>query len=302
MFSFELKSRSKYVLVAIIIFIIISLWIELKYPDLHRIEAFIIAFIIPSLIFYGFEKDVFTGRYTNRALLYWLLSLVIFILVGISAFMLIGSLLKSIGLIMDSELIKSTYKIIGASFIFYFLFKLLQLFYKRFQDYNQPGYYFILGLFPISCWVIGIKIYKSGERVLGLLVFLNSAISILYVTFGIGNDYSNYFGMNPELKDDYNKEKRMILKNKFLSDEEKQKLIIALRQKYSEFESKELSEFRTLEIARRLKKEMKKFKFVSKDAILTQEMQNEHQQRIIDFHSKFVDGKIIQHYKYTDWN
>lgn len=302
MFSFELKSRSKYVLIAIIAFIILCRFIESTDSSLYRIESVIVIIIIPSLIFYGFEKEIFIGRYTNRALLKWLMLSIVAIAVLTALTAMIYYFFMLLGLVSVAEILKSFMKLVVITVAYYFIFKLCQIFYKRFQDFNQLGYFFFLGLLPIVSWFIGVRIYKSGERVLGVLVFLNSVISILYVIFGIGNDYSNYFGMNPELKDDYNKEKRTILKNKFLSEEEKQKLIIALRQKYSEFESKELSEFRTLEIERRLKKEMKKFKFVSKDAILTLEMQNEHQERIIDFHSKIVDDRISQYYRYTDWN
>lgn len=303
MFKLVLKSQSRYVIIAIIT--VISLVVyrtvnDLNFPEINAI----LLLTIPLLFILGFEKNVFAGRYTNRAILVWLVSmilaaLVFFILAGI-----IGSTYNLLGLgeFKKNKILVSFFSVVGLSLILYFLFKLLQVFYKRFQDYNQPGYYFFIGLLPVLCWFVGVKIYKSGQRVLGVLVFLNSSISIFHIIFGIGNDYSNYFGINPELKDDYKKEKRAILKNKFLAEEEKQKLIITLRQKYSEFESKELSEFRAIEIERRLKKELMKFKFVSKEEILSKEMQNIHQNRIIDFHSKIVEQHIERYYKYADWD
>jgi len=175
MFKFVFKSQSRYALIAIIVLAVLIVYKNVNNIDFPRIYAILIL-AIPLLFIFGFEIKVFDGRLTNRGILVWLVSLIFtslafFILAGIFGY---TYNILGIGEFRENKILVSFFSVVAISIVLYFLFKLFLLFYKRFHDYNQPGYYFFLGLLPIVCWFIGVRIYKSGQKLLGVLVFLNS--------------------------------------------------------------------------------------------------------------------------------
>jgi hypothetical protein len=115
--------------------------------------------------------------------------------------------------IIDYSIVRLTshiFKILLYTIFYYFAFKFIQLIYRRLQDFNQPGYY-LIGLLPVVSMFIGVNIYKSGYKVLGIIVFLNLAVAIPYILIVSEPSVVNYFGVKSGLISTYLKEKKKIM-------------------------------------------------------------------------------------------
>jgi hypothetical protein len=102
---------------------------------------------------------------------------------------------------------------------------------------------------------IGVNIYKSGYKVLGIIVFLNLAVAIPYILIVSEPSVVNYFGVKSGLISTYLKEKKKIMSLNYLSNSEKAILISQLSNKYFNIEESEKVKFINNEVNRLIKEE-----------------------------------------------
>jgi uncharacterized membrane protein YhaH (DUF805 family) len=234
-------------------------------------------FIAPILFVCGFEEVTFKGRYGNIDSLVWLCYFSFSVLIYMLFYLLFYYIsLNLIGVYLKNEIREA---IISPVFMIsaYFIFKFFHLIYKRLQDFNQPGYY-LIGILPIISFFIGIKIFKSGYKLLGILVFLNLAVAIIYILIVSGTTGSNYFGVNRKHICNFKKEDKRIRKAESLEDFEKDKLRIELVKKYLEIEIREKEEFQKNEIARLIRKEKLK---TEEDSVIMQKRKEFYENKVI---------------------
>lgn len=132
-------------------------------------------------------------------------------------------------------------------YILFFLSSLLILVAKRFHDFNMPGY-FVFGFLPIICWIIGIRIFQAGYKVLGVMVFLNLFLAFPFFFIISGDKGTNYYGMNPNVIREYRKKVRNILESKSLTEEQKQELMDILVKDFEILEIEERCRFINFEL------------------------------------------------------
>jgi len=250
----------------------------------------IICPVIVLIFLLKVEKVTFKGRFNNLSF---------FILLGLvlSSFILLNILLTGVSqfveLISDINILVTITSIrfsILFSFVIYLTFKLIQVLYRRLQDLNLPGKY-LIGIVPVISWIIGIKIYQSGKKLLGILVFFNLLLGILYILFVRGTKGYNYFGIQPAQISLYKKEKRRILKAKSISSKEKVALINVLTQKFENIEMIEKGKFITSETNRLLESEK-----------INQVVENDLLQSRKDYFENYVNEIILKNNVKADWN
>lgn len=247
------KKHSVLSLTILIILIIFGLILNYFMED-RRTIAFIFGALVCLMFVLGFENISFKGRFSNRDSLLWFYYLLLSILIATLFLVLIGYLANVLNIYVSYTIRSSFSTIFIFSILLYFAFKFIQLLYKRFQDFNQPGYY-LIGILPIVSWFIGVKIYKSGKKFLGILVFLNLAVALIYILFVSGDSCSNYFGIKPKHCRNFLSEYKKIMKAKSLSQIDKNLLFQELQKKFEELESLDSKKFIEKEVARLLKKE-----------------------------------------------
>ena len=287
MITLKKKKHTLYSIVAIAILLSLGF---IFYNFLYTPRTLIIIGFLNTILFiWGIEVLRFRGRESNIAFLYWLSYLLLstislaLIIVIINTFHLLFSIEQK------EEVVNSIMFSIAYSIIFYFIFKFIQILFKRLQDFNQPGMY-LISIIPIASWIVGIKIYKSGYKFLGILVFFNLSIALLYILLAPGNKGSNYFGINQKHVYKYKKEAKRIKKANSLNDLEKEDLINKLIQKYKEIEKIEKEKFIIKETTRLINKE----KLKTDDELLIT------QNRKI-FYRNLVNEQIEKYYLDINW-
>ena len=264
--------KSKYLIYLIVgIIILFSIGSIIFYNNENDSPWIIFIGICNTVLFiWGIEKTSFKGRYGYKTFFYWLLYLIASILaLAFILFIFIG--VNNLLGINSNEKLNSAISVpIGMTIVFYFIFKFFQILYKRLQDLNLPGYY-LVGIIPIVSWIIGIKIFKSGNKFLGVLVFLNLAIGILYILFAKGSKGSNYFGIKPVHISRFEKEVKRIQNAKSLGNSEKEELQKEIAENYKAIEIKELEEFKKREIDRLIIKEKLR---IDENSIISQNQQD----------------------------
>lgn len=113
---------------------------------------------------------------------------------------------------------------------------------KRLHDLNMPGYY-VLGFFPIISWYIGYKVFQTGYKVLGVLVFFNITLALPLLLLISGDKGTNYYGMNPEIIAKYKKKIRKIANSVSINEEKKKELRDIIAKEYEVVEINERSRF-----------------------------------------------------------
>jgi len=288
MITLTKKKNYIYSIIGIVLLLVIGFFInyfQILFPWL----IFIIGISITILFVCGIEDITFKGRFSNMASLLWISYFVLSIL-AIALFLAVIILTSGLfGIHLTGNINTSIVTPFLYSILFYFIFKFFQLLYKRLQDLNQPGYY-LIGLLPIICWFIGVKIFKSGYRIFGILVFLNLSVAIPYILLIHGNKESNYFGINSKHITKYKKEAKRIRKAKSLNDSEKEELINKLKNKYVEIEEREKEEFKNNEVTRLIKKER-----------LQTNYESDINQNRKDYYENQVNEKIGKYYFKYNW-
>jgi uncharacterized membrane protein YhaH (DUF805 family) len=251
---FENKKHAIFSIIGIIS--LLGIGISIFYKIENNLPWLILIGIGNTYLFnWGLFKLSFKGRSGNKSSLLWLFHLILTIcglLILFSSLYFIADFF--FGLFPNEKMISELMIPSFISIQIYFIFKFFNLLYKRLHDLNQPGY-FLVGFFPIISWIIGIKIFKSGYKLLGILVFLNLAIGLLYILFVKGSKESNYFGIDPKHIYRFNNKVKRIRKAKSLSMSEKEKLVAELIMNYKIIEEDEKNTFINKEVMRLLAKE-----------------------------------------------
>jgi len=253
MISLKKKKNTIYSIIILIIFIISGTFIN-SFIENSRTVLLIFGPLICLMFILAFEDISFNGRYSNIDSLLWFVYLISSIVIITIFIVFIGFILDTLNIYVNYSIRSSFSSVLVFSILFYFVFKFIQLIYKRLQDFNQPGYY-LIGIIPIVSWFIGIKIYKSGEKILGVLVFLNLTIALIYILFVSGNYGVNYFGIRPKYCRNFLREYKKLLKASSIAQEDKNLLVQELNNKYLLLESSETEKFIKAEVTRLIKKE-----------------------------------------------
>jgi hypothetical protein len=285
------KKQTIYSIIGIIIIILLAEVIEIKYYSIvhNGLWLVLIGIINTFLFIFGLEEISFKGRCESKISFLWLIYFIFSTLSAFLFFALFGFVLNELKVWWTELVIGELATFFIVSIWCYFIFKFFQLLYLRLQDLNQPGNN-LVGFFPIISWFIGVKIYKSGYRFLGVLVFLNLAVGILYVLFVNGSKGANYFGTNPIQIARFRKELKRIKKAESLNNDEKANLTEELILKYKEIEENEIEKFTGNEVARLLARE--KIEIDGKSDI-TQNRKN--------FFENQVNEKISKYYSKFNW-
>ena len=282
------KKHSIYTIIGIIILLVFQS-LTFYYKFLFPYLTLSILIITPILFVLLVEKITFNGRNRNIDSLVWLFHFLCSIIAYLLIYMILYLTSKYI---FNVRLTGEINKAIGFpiyNIFIYFTFKFFQLLYKRLQDFNQPGYY-LIGIFPVISWFIGIRIYKSGYRFLGILVFLNLVIAFVYILIISGTNGTNYFGVNPRHIYQFKKAAKRIRNAKSLDDSEREKLKKELVEKFCNIELEEKEEFKNKEIVRLIRKEKLK---VDKESKIDQKRK--------EFYEKIVLEQLEKRYLKTNW-
>jgi len=196
------------------------------------------------LLFWGLSGLSLRGRSGNIATLYWLLDILFTFLTIVAVSHLLYLPTSPYGIS----------KLLTITIFWYFLLRFIQLVCRRFHDLNYPAYY-VLGFFPIISWIIGVRIFVSGRRLLGVLVFLNLTVGLLYLLIAKGTKGPNYYGPDPRKVQTFLNDLRKIQKAKSISASEQELLKTQLTETYLERENKDKLKFINSEAERLLSKE-----------------------------------------------
>lgn len=301
MFKYSKKRWSVYPAIGILLLLCGNcILIAIRKENLEFISGMVLTvsmFGIPILFFIGFESNILKGRFTAINTIHWFLGFLIVIGVP-TVFVGLNNTLFKIDIYGLFALFTL---IIWVPTLSYFVIKFFQLFYKRFQDFNQPGYYLFLGIVPILCWFIGISIFCSGRKVLGILVLLNLFLWIPYILFFRGDSETNYFGMHPKYKRQFNNDKKKIVLDKFLTPVEKKEMLGLLIKSYSEMEENMLKTFTDSELQRMIDKEQSKFDRSLTKSITQNKEIPDYQDRIKQYYTEKIDKKVNRFYSYSTW-
>ncbi len=304
------ESEFKYfflVLTTLFIFSVIS-GFNYEYLDNNfTIYSLFMGFLTAVTYMYQFEYKI-EGRIKAIAFLKWILFFILSTIGLLILKMVINYLFSVFDPIPKGKISLNTLAIIRRESIFYYFFsimityqgyQLIKFYIKRFHDMNVSGEYFLAMQIPILHFYAGYKIYKQGKKSFGILVSLSFLLSYLIIPFLHGDKGANYYGFNPSLIKEYWKKRDEIWGSKFLSDEEKEKVVNELKLYYSEIELKSIEAFKKNELVRLAKGELDLYS----SAIYGKEnIDNEAvKQRIEKFYQKSIEEKLKEKYSITNW-
>lgn len=290
----------KYSLIIIVALFLIGIIVTIAFPSESLTS--ILGILIPVIFIFIYKGDFVRTRIGNFEMLIWLLQ-----------FLAAQLILLTLGLLSsyvfdlleydyrDRNITSEVLEFIGATIIFYFLITFVQLILKRVQDINQPGHYFFLGIIPILSWFIGVKFYKSGYKVIGILVFLNLIISIPFILFWPSDKGANYYGISPVIYRLFQRKKLGIKNSKFLTDQEKSDLMKKLSEDYQDIENRSIEEFKRKEIESMVNNEKIKLNIGLQEKLMSDQELNILVERMQIFYLKIVEEKLNLTYVKTDW-